>query len=126
MKKQRDYHQRTSRTSSKWELVLWCMVELKNQPFILASDKGGAESEFVSLSDVTCKVKYLRELSRGLGYPQRDATLVFEDNRAAILVAQNECSASGRMRHVDVKFRFVMETVKNKEIRVKYIQTDLS
>jgi hypothetical protein len=85
-----------------------------------------AESEFVALSDVTCEVKYLRELSRGLGYPQRDATLVFEDNRAAILVAQNECSASGRMRHVDVKFRFVMEAVKNKEIRVRYIQTDLN
>jgi hypothetical protein len=85
-----------------------------------------AESEFVALSDVTCEVRYLRELCRGLGYPQRDATLVFEDNRAAILVAQNECSASGRMRHVDVKFRFVMEAVKNKEIRVRYIQTDLN
>ena len=34
------------------------------------------ESEFVVLSDVTCEVKYLRELSRGLGYPQRDAALV--------------------------------------------------
>jgi hypothetical protein len=88
-----------------------------------------AESEFVALSDVTCytcEVKYLRELSRGLGHPHRDATLVFEDNRAVILVAQNECSTSGRMRHVDVKFRFVMETVKNKEIRVRYIQTDLN
>ena len=85
-----------------------------------------AEAEFVALSDVTCEVKYLRELSRGLGYPQREATLVFEDNRAAILVAQNECSASGRMRHVDVKFRFVVEAVKNKEIRVRYIPTDLN
>lgn len=45
----------------------------------------GAEAEFVALSDVTCEVKYLRELSRGLGYPQREATLLYEDNRAAIL-----------------------------------------
>ena len=30
------------------------------------------------------------------------------------------------MRHVDVKFRFVMEVFKNKEIRVRYIQTDLN
>ncbi len=29
-------------------------------------------------------------------------------------------------RDVDVKFRFVMEAVKNKEIRVRYIQTDLN
>jgi hypothetical protein len=45
-----------------------------------------AESEFVTLSDVTCEVKYLRELIRGLGYLQQDATLVYEDNRTAILV----------------------------------------
>jgi hypothetical protein len=30
------------------------------------------------------------------------------------------------VRHVDVKFRFVLEAVKNKEIRVRYVQTDLN
>jgi hypothetical protein len=30
------------------------------------------------------------------------------------------------MRHVDVKFRFVAEAVKNKEIRVRYIPKDLN
>ena len=30
------------------------------------------------------------------------------------------------MRHVEVQFCFVMEAVKNKEIRVRYIQTDLN
>ncbi len=55
------------------------------------------ESEVVTISDVTCEVKYLRELSRGLCYPQRDGTLVFEDNRTAILVTQNECITIGRM-----------------------------
>jgi hypothetical protein len=30
------------------------------------------------------------------------------------------------MRHVDVKIRFVTEEVKNKEIRVRYIPTDLN
>jgi hypothetical protein len=38
-----------------------------------------AESKFVALSDVTCEVKYFRELSRrGLGYPQRHATIVLK------------------------------------------------
>jgi hypothetical protein len=35
----------------------------------------GAEAEFVALSDVTCEVKYLRELSRGLGYPDGAAAV---------------------------------------------------
>jgi hypothetical protein len=85
-----------------------------------------AEAEFVALSDVTCEVKYLRELRWGLGHPQRETTLVFEDNRVAILVTQNECTVSARMSHVDVKFRFMTEAVKNKEIRVRYIPTDLN
>ncbi len=74
-----------------------------------------AEAEFVVLSDVTCEVKYLRELSRGLCY---EATLLYEDNRAEILVAHNECSASGRMHHVNVKYRFVAEAVQNQSSKV--------
>jgi hypothetical protein len=37
-----------------------------------------------------CEVKYLRELARGLGFEQTEPTLIYEDNRVAILTAEAE------------------------------------
>ena len=85
-----------------------------------------AESEYVALSDLTCEVRYLRQLAKGLGFEQKEPTLCFEDNKAAIMTAENECIASGRMKHVDVKFCRVQESIKLGEIRVIYISTELN
>ena len=68
----------------------------------------------------------MRQLAKGLGFEQKEPTLCFEDNKAAIMTAENECSAAGRMKHVDVKFRFVQESIKMGEIRIRYISTELN
>jgi hypothetical protein len=85
-----------------------------------------AEAEHVVLADMICEVKYLRELARGLGFTQTEPTLIYEDNRTAIMVAEAECSAGGRLKHVDVKFEFATEAVRNKEVWVRYIPTNLN
>jgi hypothetical protein len=85
-----------------------------------------AEAEYIALADMICEVKYLRELARGLGFAQAEPTLIYEDNRAAIMVAEAECSAGGRLKHVDVKYRFATEAVRNREVRVRYIPTNLN
>ncbi len=85
-----------------------------------------AESEYVALCDLTCEMRYLRQLAKGLGFEQKEPTLCFEDNKAAIMTAENECSAAGRMKHVDVKVRSVQESIKLGEIRVRYISTELN
>ncbi len=41
------------------------------------------------------------------------------------MTTENECSAAGRMKHVDVKYRSVQESIKLGEIRVRYISTEL-
>ena len=84
-----------------------------------------AEAEYVALADFICEVKYLRELARGLGFGQTEPTLIYEDNRAAILTAEVECSAGGRLRHVDIKYRFTTEAIRNGEVRIRYIPTNL-
>ncbi len=85
-----------------------------------------AESEYVALCDLTCEVQYLWQLAKGLGFEQKEPTLCFEDNKATIMTVEHECSAAGRMKHVDVKFRSVQESIKLGEIRVRYISTELN
>jgi hypothetical protein len=70
------------------------------------------ESEYVALCDLTCEVRYLRQLAKGLGFERKEPTLCFEDNKVAIMTVDKECSAAGRMKHVDVKFRSVQESIK--------------
>ena len=43
-----------------------------------------------------------------------------------IITVENECSTAGHMKHVDVKFRFVQESIKMGEIRIRYISTELN
>ncbi len=51
-----------------------------------------SEAEYVTLADMIYEVKYLRELTRGLGFGQTAPTLIYEDNRAVLLTAETECS----------------------------------
>ena len=55
---------------------------------------------------------------------QEESTLIWEDNRAAIALAENEVSSAGRSKHIDLRFRFVAEAVKDGIVRVRYTPTD--
>jgi hypothetical protein len=82
------------------------------------------EAEYVALCSAVCEVKYLRALLHDLGYPQDEATLIWEDNKAAIMIAENESSsAPGRGKDIDVRFRFVAEAIRNDEVRIRYCPT---
>ena len=59
----------------------------KLQPIVTLSS---AEAEYVALASEVQEVKYLRQLMEELGSRQVDSTLIYEDNRACILIAANE------------------------------------
>jgi hypothetical protein len=56
-------------------IINWCSKILS---FVTLSSE---EGEYVSLVDMICEVKYLRELTRGLGFGQTEPTLIYEDNK---------------------------------------------
>ena len=76
------------------------------------------ESEHVTLCDLTCEVQYLRQLAKGMGFEQKEPTLYYEDNKEAIMTTENERSVTGRMKHLNVKIRFVHESIKMGEILI--------
>jgi len=85
-----------------------------------------AEAEYVALAAEVQEIKYLRQLLKDLGHEQTQSTLIYEDNRACIMMASNEASSAGRCKHVHIKFRFTAEAIMAKEIRVRYIPTDFN
>ena len=87
------------------------------QPIVTLSS---CEAEYVALCSMVCEVKYLRSLMAELGFPQEEPTLIWEDNRATIMIAENDSSSAGRCKHIDVRFRFVAEAVRDGAVRVRY------
>jgi hypothetical protein len=57
---------------------------------------------------------------RELGCPQEEPTLIWEDNKACILLAENESSSAGRCKHIDTKFRFVAEAISDGVVKIRY------
>ena len=81
------------------------------------------ESEYVGLCGAVVELCYLRQLMGELGHPQEKGTVLWEDNKACIILAEGETSSGGRSKHVDVKFRFIAENVRNGVVSVRYIPT---
>ena len=51
---------------------------------------------------------------------------LWEDNKAAILIAENECSSAGRSKHSDGRYKFVAQAVTEGSVRVRYTPTDMN
>jgi hypothetical protein len=56
------------------------------------------------------EVRHLRQFLNELGYRQEEPKLSWEDNKAAIIVAEGETSSAGRSKHIDVRFKHVAQT----------------
>ena len=84
--------------------------------------KSTAESEFIALSEATAEVTWLRTLLAELGYPPTGPTAIWEDNAAAVSLANNPVGHQ-RTKHITVKLRFVQDGVENGEIQVAHVST---
>ena len=61
-----------------------------------------------------------------IDFEQKGATLIWEDNKAAILIAEAECSSAGRTKQVDIRFRLIEEGIKRGEVRIRFRPSDLN
>ena len=84
--------------------------------------KSTAEAEFVALSETVCEVVWLRQLLDDLGRFQEGPTPIYEDNAAAVVLANNPTSHQ-RTKHIMVKLRFVGDRIANGTVQVQQIPT---
>ena len=55
-----------------------------------------------------------------LGYPQKDATILFEDNLSTIAMIKNKSNGK-RTKHLEVRFNMIRELVEKMVIVVKHL-----
>lgn len=81
------------------------------------------EAEYIALAEGVCEAKWLRSLLRELGFECEHATIIYEDNQSCIYIA-NEPRDHKRLKHVDVKFNFIRDSIAEKEIELRYKQSN--
>ncbi|KAE8655248.1 hypothetical protein F3Y22_tig00117034pilonHSYRG01564 [Hibiscus syriacus] len=92
----------------------------KKQPVVTLST---CEAEYVAAGSCVCHVIWLRRLLKELNFAQEKATQIYLDNRLAIEFAKNHVHHE-RSKHIDLKFHFIREHVKEKEIELVHVKSE--
>lgn len=79
------------------------------------------EAEFLIAVTAAKVAKYLRAVLNELGLHQEDATDIYEDNAAAIMMA-NARRPTERSRHIDIQNFALQEWVQNKDVILKHVR----
>lgn len=96
-------------------LIVWSS---KKQTSVSLSS---TESEYVAMSMAGSEACWLINLLHDFGFLNVCPVNIFCDNQSAILNANTE--SVKRLKHVDIRYHFLKDLVKNNKICVKYIST---
>ena len=80
------------------------------------------EAEFIAACDAGKNCLYIRSILEDLGIPQDQATLIYEDNKAAIGMA-NANKPTKRTKHVDTRYFALQSWVEQDLVLLKSIPT---
>ncbi|MCP4492594.1 MAG: DDE-type integrase/transposase/recombinase [Gammaproteobacteria bacterium] len=91
----------------------------QRQPVVTLSS---TEAEYVALSSAAQQAVWLRGLLKNLGYPQKKATTILEDNQGAICLARNPV-AQRKTKHIDLRHHYIREKVTDDTLDLQFIGT---
>ncbi|POM67427.1 RxLR effector candidate protein, partial [Phytophthora palmivora] len=92
----------------------------KRQPTVATSS---TEAEYMALYNAIQEAVWLRQLLKDLGYENKGATTIYQDNQGCIALAKNPAYHT-RTKHIDIKFHFLREKVESKTVELEYKPTD--
>lgn len=84
--------------------------------------KSSTEAELIAISDGLSQAIWMRNLLKEQGYNMKPIML-YQDNQSTITLIKKGKSTSERTRHVDLRYFFVADRVKAKEVVVEYMPT---
>jgi hypothetical protein len=86
--------------------------------------RSSTESEMIAADDTISKVLWTKRFIEAQDYNVRE-NIVYQDNTSAMKLEMNGKVSSGkRTRHFDIKFFYIQDLIKRKELQVEYCSTD--
>lgn len=86
--------------------------------------KSSTESELVGASEYLPYCIWYLNFLKEQGYPL-DENIILQDNESAIRMERNgRNSCTGNSRHIHIRFFFIKDRIKNKEVKVMYCPTE--
>jgi len=87
--------------------------------------KSSTESELVGISEYLPYCIWFLYFLEHQGY-KLEENVVFQDNKSAILMEKNgRNSCTGNSRHINIRYFFIKDRIKNKEVSVAYCPTEI-
>ena len=80
------------------------------------------EAEFIAACDAAKMAIYLRTILEDIGLPQEEATMLYEDNTGALMMA-NARQPTRRTRHMEIKHFAIQDWVERDMIVLEYIMS---
>ena len=85
--------------------------------------KSSTESEVVALSDALPQVLWFQRFLCAQGYPELPAH-IWEDNESTITLAKTGKSCSERSKHIEIRYFWIHDYLKNNTITIQHLHTD--
>ena len=110
-----------SPTGATMSMGKWSIYSRSTQQKL--NTKSSTEAELVGVDDVMPQVLWTKYFLEAQGY-KIDDSKIYQDNQSTILLAKNgRGSSSKRTRHINIRYFFVTDRVKRKEVSVEYCPT---
>ena len=84
--------------------------------------QSSTEAEFIAAAEAGKQILYLRTIMEQIGLPQNKATVLFEDNQGALLMAQAG-QPTKRTKHIDIKYFAIQDWVDRDLLTFRHIAT---
>ena len=82
-----------------------------------------SHAEYIAIHTASCDVLYLRKLLTELGFPQQEATVVYEDNQSVLSWLKGEGAHSAK-KHIAIKWHRVRDLVQDGTMTVIKVSTN--
>ena len=82
-----------------------------------------SEAEYMALSSTAQEAVWIRQLLSEIKRESLQTILVYEDNQSAICLSKNP-QYHGRSKHIDIKYHYIRDQVKDGVIDVQYCKTE--